>query len=52
VTLIANAALSILYAAVGAAAIPAGSVTLILAAAIVLPALALLLGFRKSGAAA
>ena len=52
VTLIANAGLAILYAAVGAAAIPAGSVTVILAAAIALPAFALLIGFRRSGAAA
>jgi uncharacterized membrane protein YdjX (TVP38/TMEM64 family) len=52
VTLIANASLSLLYAAVGAAAIPAGSATVIFAAAIVLPAFALLSGFRKSGAAA
>jgi uncharacterized membrane protein YdjX (TVP38/TMEM64 family) len=52
VTLMANSGLSLLYAAVGAAAIPAGSVTLILAAAIALPAFALLIGFRKSGATA
>ena len=52
VTLMANAGVSVLYAAVGAAAIPAGSVTLILAAAIALPACALFIGFRKFGAEA
>jgi uncharacterized membrane protein YdjX (TVP38/TMEM64 family) len=51
VTLLANAGLSMLYAAVGAAAVPAGSVTLVLAAAIALPACALFVGSRRSGTA-
>jgi uncharacterized membrane protein YdjX (TVP38/TMEM64 family) len=51
VTLLANAGLSILYASLGAAAIPAGPVTVILAAAIALPACALLIGFGRSGIA-